>query len=87
MSVLSIRSCQRQRATASTIYGLLETIERWWVAYLTWQLQRAAIAHLALLSDRELKNIELHRSQPQPLCRTTRIRFACPTTTTEELQH
>jgi uncharacterized protein YjiS (DUF1127 family) len=64
MSVLSIRSYQRQRTTASTIYGLLETIERWWVAYLTWQLQRAAIAHLALLSDRELKDIELHRSQP-----------------------
>jgi uncharacterized protein YjiS (DUF1127 family) len=64
MSVLSIRSYQRQRTTASTIYGLLETIERWWVAYLTWQLERAAIAHLALLSDRELKDIELHRSQP-----------------------
>jgi uncharacterized protein YjiS (DUF1127 family) len=63
MSALSITPCQRRMTTASSIYGLLATFERWWVAYLTWQFERAAIAHLSMLSDRELKDIGLHRSQ------------------------
>ena len=63
MSVLSITPCQPQEArTPSSSYRLLATFERWWVAYLTWQLERAAIAHLSKLSDRELKDIGLHRS-------------------------
>ena len=64
MSALSMTPCQRQRMTTpSSSYGLFATFERWWVAYLTWQLERAAIAHLSRLSDRELKDIGLHRSQ------------------------
>jgi uncharacterized protein YjiS (DUF1127 family) len=49
--------------TPSSGYGLLATFERWWVAYLTSRLERAAIAELSMLSDRELKDIGLHRSQ------------------------
>jgi uncharacterized protein YjiS (DUF1127 family) len=64
MSALSMTPCQRQRAsTRFSSYGLFATLERWWVAYLTWQLERAASAHLSRLSDRELKDIGLHRSQ------------------------
>jgi uncharacterized protein YjiS (DUF1127 family) len=64
MSALSTTPCQRQGATTpSGSYGLLATLERWWVAYLTWQLERAAIANLSMLSDRELEDIGLHRSR------------------------
>jgi uncharacterized protein YjiS (DUF1127 family) len=40
----------------------MKRIEHWWVAYLTWQFERAAIAQLWALSDRELEDIGLHRS-------------------------
>jgi uncharacterized protein YjiS (DUF1127 family) len=64
MTVLSITSSQPQRArTPSCSYRLLATFERWWVAYLSWQLERATIAHLSKLSDRELKDVGLHRSE------------------------
>ena len=65
MSALSMTTCHRQRTgTRFSSYGLFATFERWWVAYLGWLLERAAIARLSGLSDRELKDIELHRSQP-----------------------
>ena len=64
MSTLSMTPCQRQRMTRpSGSYRPLATFERWWGAYLTWQIERAAIARLSILSDRELKDIGLHRSQ------------------------
>jgi uncharacterized protein YjiS (DUF1127 family) len=64
MSALPMTPCQRQRMTTPiSSYGLLATFERWWVACLTWQFERVVIAHLSMLSDRELKDIGLHRSQ------------------------
>jgi uncharacterized protein YjiS (DUF1127 family) len=64
MSALSISPGQRPRlTTTSSWYGLLAAFERWWVAYLDRRLERAAIAQLSKLSDRELKDIGLHRSQ------------------------
>jgi len=33
---------------------LLATLKRWCVAYITWRIERAAIAQLCLMSDREL---------------------------------
>jgi uncharacterized protein YjiS (DUF1127 family) len=64
MSTLSITPRQRQRAsTRSSSYGLFATFKRWWITYLNWQRERVAIAHLSRLSDRELKDIGLHRSQ------------------------
>jgi uncharacterized protein YjiS (DUF1127 family) len=43
--------------------GLATTLERWWVAYLTWRLEQAAIAQLWSMSDRELKDIRITRSE------------------------
>lgn len=64
MTVLSITPYQPQNAgTPSRSDGLLATFERWWVAYLTWQLERATIAHLSKLSDRELRDVGLNRSE------------------------
>jgi uncharacterized protein YjiS (DUF1127 family) len=63
MTALSITPCEPQNArTRSHGYGLLATFEHWWVAYLSWHLERATIAHLSNLSDRELEDIGLDRS-------------------------
>ena len=43
--------------------GLGETLARWWAAYIDWRLQRLAIAQLSGMSDRELKDIGLFRTQ------------------------
>ena len=38
-------------------------LRRWWMAYLTWRLEQAAIAQLGALGDRELKDIGLRRCE------------------------
>ena len=43
--------------------GLVAVLRRWWVAYLARRIEQAAIAQLGLMSDRELKDIGLTRSQ------------------------
>jgi len=43
--------------------GLVAIIKRWWIASLTRRIEEAAIAHLSSMSDRELKDIGLTRSQ------------------------
>jgi uncharacterized protein YjiS (DUF1127 family) len=40
----------------------LDTLKRWWVAYITWRIERAMVARLWSMSDRELKDIGLTRS-------------------------
>ena len=42
---------------------LAAVLKRWWIAFLTWRLEQAAIAQLAALSDRELKDIGLRRCE------------------------
>jgi uncharacterized protein YjiS (DUF1127 family) len=42
---------------------LVATLERWLVAYMTWRMEQAAIAALSAMSDRELKDIGLTRSE------------------------
>ena len=44
------------RATGSTL-------KRWWAAYMTWRVERWAIARLSEMSDRQLKDIGVVRSQ------------------------
>jgi len=54
-------------ATPRSITGqwarkLVAALERWLAAYMTWRLEQAAIAELWAMSDRELKDMGLHRS-------------------------
>jgi uncharacterized protein YjiS (DUF1127 family) len=87
MSALSMTLFQQQRgSTRSSSYGLFATLERWWVDYLTWRLERAAIAQLWALSDRQLKDIRLHRSQIPSAVRGDATSLACPSTTADQLQ-
>jgi uncharacterized protein YjiS (DUF1127 family) len=43
--------------------GLIATVKTWWMAYRTRRIERAAIVQLHALSDRELLDIGLTRSQ------------------------
>jgi uncharacterized protein YjiS (DUF1127 family) len=45
--------------------ALIATVKTWWMAYLTRRIQRVAIVQLEAMSDRELEDIGLTRSQIQ----------------------
>ena len=61
-TIFSMRASAQGMAGQSWISGLLAVAKRWWVAYITWRIKRAAIAQLCSMSDRELKDIGLTRS-------------------------
>jgi uncharacterized protein YjiS (DUF1127 family) len=50
-------------AGQSRVGGLVDVWKQWWVAYLTRRIERAAIFQLSSMSERELKDIGLTRSQ------------------------
>jgi uncharacterized protein YjiS (DUF1127 family) len=50
-------------ARRSWVGVLAGRLQRWLVAYMTWRLERAAIAQLGSLSDRTLKDMGLSRSE------------------------
>ena len=43
------------------IARLAAVLKRWWMAYLTWRLERTVITQLRALSDLELKDMGLSR--------------------------
>jgi uncharacterized protein YjiS (DUF1127 family) len=50
-------------AAATPGSGLLRTATAWWAAYLAYRRERAAIMRLQALSERELQDIGITRSQ------------------------
>jgi uncharacterized protein YjiS (DUF1127 family) len=53
----------QELAPSSWAGGMLATAKRAWVAYMTWRIERAAIDQLSAMSDRQLKDIGLTRSE------------------------
>ena len=45
------------------VKNLGATLKRWCVAYLTWRIERAAITQLWSMSDRQLRDIGISRSE------------------------
>ena len=45
------------------VKNLGTTLNRWCVAYLTWRIERAAITQLWSMSDRQLRDIGISRSE------------------------
>ena len=39
------------------------TLQRWWLAYRNWRIERAAVTRLLAMSDHELKDIGIGRSE------------------------
>ena len=52
-----------QSRVKDLIKDLSATVNRWCVAYLTWRIERAAITQLGSMSDRQLHDIGISRSE------------------------
>ena len=63
MSTISRAPAPQSITGRSLVRGLVASLRRWWVAYITWRIEQAAIAHLWSMSDRALKDIGLTRSE------------------------
>ena len=50
--------------------GLSRALRRWWLAYMEWRLQRLAARLLHRMSDRELEDLGLTRSEAALAART-----------------
>lgn len=60
---MSTISEQSRRIAAPARIWVARMIQRRWQALLDWQVERAAIAQLSSMSDHELKDIGLRRSE------------------------
>jgi uncharacterized protein YjiS (DUF1127 family) len=64
MIMSTISSIASQRTIASVIADTLwSAVSRWWVSYMTWRVEQLAISRLQEMSDRQLKDIGIARSQ------------------------
>jgi uncharacterized protein YjiS (DUF1127 family) len=63
MSTMSETVLRPGNAAGGLLATLKAAAKSWWGAYTTWRIKRAAIAQLCSMSDRELKDIGLSRSQ------------------------
>ena len=63
MSTISTVNARECSASESIVGRVMAASKRLWVAYITWRIEKAAIAHLRSMSDRELGDLGLSRSQ------------------------
>jgi uncharacterized protein YjiS (DUF1127 family) len=59
----TIYSAPAIQGTAGPQFSLRATLRQWCVSYMGWRAERAATAHLRAMSDRDLRDIGLLRSQ------------------------
>ena len=63
MSSFSNTASRPDSANTGILAGLAGELRRWWTGYTSWRLQETAIAHLKSMSDHELRDIGISRSQ------------------------
>src|SRR5262245_4597848 len=63
VSTISNTSAPREAVAGGLLAMAAPAVRRWWHAYIAWRVQGAVIAHLKSMSDRDLKDIGLSRSQ------------------------
>lgn len=62
-TISSPRPAPQAMVWRSRLSELVAPWKRWWSAYKSWLVERAAITQLSSLSDRQLKDIGLNRSE------------------------
>ena len=62
MSIIS-GAVSRRAPVGVVVLAVGTTVKRWWLAYMTWRIERLAISRLSAMSDRQLKDIGILRSQ------------------------
>lgn len=63
MRIMANAAVRTETVTRGTVGDVLETLKRILGAYLTWRAETAAIAHLTAMSNRQLRDIGLSRSE------------------------
>ena len=63
MSRISSTAVRRSNAANGPLATATAAVEHWWGSYIAWRLEQAAIAQLESMSDWELKDIGLTRSE------------------------
>jgi uncharacterized protein YjiS (DUF1127 family) len=58
MSMISSAS-----VSAPSMAGPIQALKRMWAAFIAWRIEQVAVGQLRAMSDRELKDIGLQRSQ------------------------
>ena len=69
MSTISSTADRRADAGSSALTTVAAAAKRLWVAYFTWRVEQSAIVLLGSMSDRELADLGLARSEIQSLVR------------------
>jgi uncharacterized protein YjiS (DUF1127 family) len=59
----------RNRTGGGSSGGPGSALRRWWLAYMEWRLQRLAADLLHRMSDRQLRDLGITRSQIEPAAR------------------
>ena len=63
MSTVSNTMTRGNSVAGILLRELGRTLASWWVAYMNWRLEQLAIRRLSSMSDRQLKDIGVSRSQ------------------------
>jgi uncharacterized protein YjiS (DUF1127 family) len=61
-TILGTSTVPHETAAYARLNGLAAILKRWWATYLAWRIEQATITQLWSMSDRELKDIGLVRS-------------------------
>lgn len=63
MSQISSTLGRADSAAGAVLRNVGSALNRWWAAYIDWRLKQLAIAQLRGMSDRELRDIGISRSE------------------------
>jgi uncharacterized protein YjiS (DUF1127 family) len=63
MTMTTTSAATRGMAIQGLMSDFADTLTRWWTAYMTHRLELAAMAQLESMSDRELKDIGVTRTE------------------------
>jgi uncharacterized protein YjiS (DUF1127 family) len=59
----TIYSAPAARSMVTRRFSVLAILRQWYVTYMGWRAENAAISHLCAMNDRQLNDIGLMRSQ------------------------